>query len=127
MPLNRLTGYLTEVQQAVQSLKNCHIEKYEEEILTVSRANIRIRIRFVKSHLLELNEAVIVEKSKIKHLSYRYHFQGENNKLIFRYDNAPHYRNLETFPDHKHHFNEVIAVKKPAIKKVIEEVKKYLT
>nr|WP_253881088.1 MULTISPECIES: DUF6516 family protein [Microcystis] len=35
-------------------------------------------------------------------LDYRYHFQDEQNNLVFRYDSTPHFPNLSTFPHHKH-------------------------
>ena len=125
MLLNIISSYFTDVEKALKSLTNCHIEKYEEEILTSSRANLRIRIRFSQGYLLELNESVIVESKKLQHLSYRYHFQDKNNNLIFRYDNTPHFRNFETFPHHKHLHADVIASKKPQIIQVITEANKY--
>ena len=33
--------------------------------------------------------------------NYSYHWQKEN-KLIIRWDNAPHHKELTTFPHHKH-------------------------
>jgi len=127
MLLETLSNYLVEVEAALQSLKNCHFEKYEEETLTSSRANLRIRIRFSKDHLLELNEAVTIESGKLKHLSYRYHFQDKDNQLIFRYDNTPHFSNLRTYPHHKHLPNKVTAADKPLITEVIQEVVKYFS
>lgn len=40
MPPNRLVEYLAEVAAAFQGLQNCHVEKYEEEILTPERTII---------------------------------------------------------------------------------------
>lgn len=94
MLLNLIEDYFDEVETATKSIKDCYIEKYEEEILSAERANLRIRIRFLKGHLL------------------------------FRYDNAPHFPNLKTFPHHKHIPNDVIPVTKPLITEVIEEAKK---
>ena len=127
MPPEILSKYLDEVEAALQSLKDCHFEKYEEEILTSQRANLRIRVRFSKGQLLELNEAVTVEDENLKHLAYRYHFQDENNQLIFRYDNTPHFPNLETFPHHKHLPKEVTSAHKPSITETIREIKEYLS
>ena len=127
MPPEIIAKYLGEVEAVLQSLKDCHLEKYEEEILTSQRANLRVRIRFSKGQLLELNEAVIVDGGSLKHLSYRYHFQGKNNKLIFRYDNTPHFPDLETFPHHKHLPNQVMPTEKPSITEVINEIKEYLS
>ena len=33
---------------------------------------------------------------------YRFHYMDERNNLIFRWDTAPHYRDLKTFPYHVH-------------------------
>ncbi|MFQ6113507.1 MAG: toxin TumE [bacterium] len=127
MPLDALTDYLAKVETSLQTLKNCHFEKYEEEILTPNRANLHVRVRFSKGHLLELNEAVIIDSGKLEHLSYRYHFQDENNTLIFRYDNTPHFPDIETFPYHKHLPNQVTSTKKPKIPDVLQEVKDYFS
>ncbi len=115
--------YLEQIENALKWLENAYIERYEEEILTSNRMNLRIRIRFQNNELLEFNEAVIADdENKITHLGYRYHFQDKNNQLIFRYDNTPHYPNMETFPHHKHTQNNVVAVyQKPSIPEVIEE------
>jgi hypothetical protein len=56
MLLDLLSDYLTEVETAVQSLKDCYIEKYEEEILSTDRINLRVRIRFSQGFLLALRE-----------------------------------------------------------------------
>lgn len=124
MPPNVFSDYFDEVETAIKSIRDCHIEKYEEEFLSPERANLRVRIRFVKGHLLELNEALVYESGKLQHLAYRYHCQDPKNRLIFRYDNAPHFPNLKTFPHHKHLPNDVIPVTKPLITEVIEEAKK---
>ena len=33
---------------------------------------------------------------------YRFHYMDESNNLIFRWDTAPHYKDLKTFPYHIH-------------------------
>jgi len=123
MLLDALVRYLEDIESAVCKLSDVYVEQYEEEYLTPDRVNLRIRIRFAKGYLLELNEATFVEHGNIKHLGYRYHFQDEKNELIFRYDNTPHYPDLKSFPHHKHSSREVIAAEKPSIPTVLEEVK----
>jgi len=95
MLLDALVRYLEDIESAVCKLSDVYVEQYEEEYLTPDRVNLRIRIRFAKGYLLELNEATLVEHGNIKHLGYRYHFQDEKNELIFRYDNTPHYPDLK--------------------------------
>ena len=56
-----LADYLRSVEQAVLRCPNVYVERYLEEILAPERLNLRIRLRFEAGHLLEINEAVVVE------------------------------------------------------------------
>jgi len=123
MLLDVLSKYLREVEATVRKVQGAYVERYEEEILAVNRVNLRIRVRFQAGHMLELNEAVIDEAGHARHLGYRYHFQDEQNNLVFRYDNTPHFPGLEGFPHHKHLSDKVTSAEEPSILKVIEEAK----
>ena len=102
-----LSQYFEDIDDSIRNLENANVERYEEEVLTSSRANLRIRVRFLSGHLLEVNEAIVIVKDQLKHLGYRYHFQDQENNLIFRYDNTPHFPELKSFPHHKHLKNKV--------------------
>lgn len=117
-----LSDYLHQVEQAIVQYQNVYVERYQEEILTSNRVNLRIRLRFNKTHLLEINEAIIITANYLEFLDYRYHFQDENNNLVFRYDNTPHFPKLPTFPHHKHLPDDVISSQKPDIIQVLQEV-----
>ncbi len=116
-----LADYLAEVEQALSELPDVYIESYDEEILTPERANLRVRLRFADGRLLEINEAVAVEADALVPLGYRYHCQDGRNRLIFRYDNTPHFPNLASFPHHKHLPNGVIATNKPTVLQVLRK------
>jgi len=122
MSVNPLSNYLNEVEAAFRKLSVGYIERYEEESLTPERINLRIRVRFPKGWMLEWNEAVIVEQGHLAHLAYRYHFQDEGNKLVFRYDNTPHFPRLKAFPNHKHLPDDVIPSTRPSVREVLDEV-----
>ena len=64
MLLNHLSKYLESVEGAIRKLERVYVERYEEEILTAYRVNLRIRIRFQTGHMLELNEAIISEENQ---------------------------------------------------------------
>jgi len=119
--LKPFVEYFRQVQTVIGQLHDAYIEVYEEELLATTRANLRIRVRFLNQSLLEVNEAIILEKGKINHLGYRYHLQDKDNKLIFRYDNTPHYPDLQYFPEHKHISNDVLPIQRPAIADVSKE------
>ena len=121
-----LLRYLEEVEYCLRRLEDAYVERYQEEILTPCRANLRIRVRFPAGDLPEWNEAVVVELEMLMHLSYRYHFQNKENRLIFRYDNTPHFPELDSFPHHKHVENDVNSCEKPSIAEIVEEVRTHL-
>jgi len=126
MLVNPLSKYLNEAEAAFSSLSSGYIERYEEECLAPGRVNLRIRVRFPKGQMLEWNEAVIGEEGHIDHLAYRYHFQDRENRLIFRYDNTPHFPGLKTFPNHKHLQDSVIPADRPSVFEVLKEVNELL-
>ena len=126
MLVDSISKYLNDIETLVRKLYSAYVERYEEEVITSDRANLRIRIRFRTGHMLELNEAIIDEGRQVEHLAYRYHFQDDNANLIFRYDNTPHFQHIESFPHHKHLPNEVIAVSQPSVLDVITEAEKVI-
>jgi hypothetical protein len=123
MPFDLLSQYLENVESAIRKLEDVYVERYEEEIVAADRVNLRIRVRFASGHMLELNEAVIGQQGRVTHLCYRYHLQDPKNNLVFRYDNTPHFPELENFPHHKHLPDKVAAAEQPSILKVIEEAR----
>ncbi|MEA3436034.1 MAG: DUF6516 family protein, partial [Thermodesulfobacteriota bacterium] len=60
---------------------------------------------------------------QLNHLGYRYHFQDKQNNLVFRYDNTPHFPDIEGFPHHKHLSDKVTGTEKPSILEVIDEAR----
>ena len=125
MLLEVLSRYLSDVEGEVRKLKGSYVERYEEELLAINRVNLRIRVRFPSGHMLELNEAVIVEEGQFMHLGYRYYFQDKQNNLVFRYDNTPHFPGVEGFPHHKHLPDQVSGAEKPSILNVIQEARQF--
>nr|MDO8044883.1 DUF6516 family protein [Candidatus Baldrarchaeota archaeon] len=47
-------------------------------------------------------------------------------KAVMRYNNAPHHRQIATFPQHKHVKNQVKPLYEPSIEAFIKEVKEIL-
>jgi hypothetical protein len=90
-------------------------------LLRPTRANLRLRVRFENGRLLEINEAVAIDGGALCHLDYRYHCQDENNRLVFRYDSAPHFSDSPTFPHHKHLPDSVVSCRRPQISSVLTE------
>lgn len=54
-------------------------------------------IVFKDGSVLHFKEILLGEKRQ-----YRFHYMDERNNLISRWDNAPHHKELRTFPHHIH-------------------------
>ncbi len=58
---------------------------------------------------------------RIEKLTYSFHYQDKNSKLIFRYDNATHKPAL-SFEDHKHIGSHILQSEIPELRNVLEEI-----
>lgn len=59
---------------------------------------------------------------KISKIKYRYQYMDSGTNLLFRYDNAPHYPQLKSFPHHKHTPSETIDHCEPTLEDVLMEI-----
>jgi len=118
--MTSLHDYLLQIRQAI--VAGVRVEQYREQILTTTRANLRIRLRLADNSLLEISEALVAEEYTLTWLSYRYHYQDAFGVLVFRYDNAPHHPEIVTHPDHKHRGEQILASGHLSIEQLLEEV-----
>ena len=79
-------------------------------------------IRFTDNSLLHFIEFVNV-KEGVSRYKYSYHYQDKAEKVVFRYDMAPHHKEIKTFPHHKHLGSEkVIESLAPSLGEVLQEI-----
>ncbi|MEE4356136.1 MAG: DUF6516 family protein [Desulfococcaceae bacterium] len=84
------------------------------------------RIIFIDGSALCFVEFVNV-KELVEKYKYSYNYQDKDGKMLFRYDMAPHHRNLKTFPHHKHlESGEIINAFEPDLKSILEEISTYI-
>lgn len=58
---------------------------------------------------------------------YAYQYQKRDGRLIFRYDNTAHHKEVPTFPDHYHAENgQVFSSEAPLLEDVLREIEEYL-
>ena len=53
---------------------------------------------------------------------YRFHLINKEGDMIFRYDNAPHHRDISSFPHHKHLPGNVSESNEKSIMDVLDEI-----
>ena len=118
--------YFEQIDTLLESYPDAYAEQYNATILSDQRANLKLRLRFYFKYLLSISEALVIVDDQITAIDYRYHFQDEQNNLIFRYDNTPHFPNLSSFPHHKHLPSQVIASEQPNIAIALQDVTDFL-
>ena len=123
-----LRNYLATFHEGIQKLEDYgYTESTEirEEIRPNKQAVIKGKIVLVDGSVLHIKE-YIDAKYKIERVSYAYQYQDRDGELIFRYDNAEHHKEIETYPYHKHVTNEVLPSDILSLKEVIKEILKTL-
>lgn len=83
-------------------------------------------LRFWNGSRLEFTETLVEQGVILIKTDYAYHYQDANARLIFRYDNAPHHRQVSTFPHHKHTTAGVTEAQPPHLVDVLREVDEFL-
>ena len=105
--------YFSRIEQDIISCPLIHSYNLTKDKRSLYIGLIEGVIKFVDNSILHFMEFVDVGE-KVEKYKYSYHYQDNNRSLIFRYDMAPHLRNIETFPHHKHEGdNKVVALKGP--------------
>lgn len=97
-----LNSYLYRLYDTVVSRGYIEVEQLVFDNRSNRRGSIRGRLNFHDGSMLDFGEVLMYRNKQIEKLRYTYHYQDASGKTIFRYDNAPHYPNLPTYPHHKH-------------------------
>ena len=76
---------------------------------------------------LTINESIDTTAGYPDKTDYSYHYVREGQN-IFRYDSAPHYPEIATFPHHKHMGarEEPVSAAPPTLSAVFAEIEEYL-
>ena len=59
--MSPLQDYLQQVRELIETFPDAQIERYRAELLTASRANLRVKLLLPDDSFLEISEALVVE------------------------------------------------------------------
>ena len=74
----------------------------------------RYRVLLANGDFIEMTERVLEAQGRLEVTKYRHHWQDRQSRLLKRWDNAPHYPAIDTFPHHLHDRTEDYVVPHPA-------------
>ena len=125
----RIEDYFESVEY---SLRNHIAIHYIEEptILSISdgfNGLIKIRAFFWNGSFLDIHETASTSLGFPIRIHYAYTFISDDVQ-VFRYDNAPHHREMITFPHHKHLGREEKPVPsdQPSLNQILMEIETFL-
>ncbi|QTA86140.1 toxin-antitoxin system TumE family protein [Desulfonema magnum] len=87
-----------------------------------STAYIKGEILFADGTVLAVFQHVHISETGTLITDYRYHCMDAEKEMIFRYDNAPHHCEIDTYPHHKHISDKIYACDMPDLKDVMDEI-----
>jgi len=102
--------------------------KISKQVDRSKNGHFRARVTFTDNSQLEFSEFVEQNADdEIQVVTYSYHWSDENDNIIRRWDNTPHFPKLKNFPHHIHVKEEDVISGKPIdIFGVLDEIGKEL-
>lgn len=91
--------YLAQLDVRIRELESLLVEvSIQREI------DVHLGIGFLKGKLVFLDGSALEfsEQLPVQRRRFRFHYMDAENRLICRWDSAPHYPHLQTFPFHLH-------------------------
>jgi len=117
-----LNRYFNRLYDTIISRDYIEVEYLVFDSLPMSRGSIEGRLIFPSESLLEFFEVVLLRKNKIKKIRYAYHYQNKDGEIIFRYDNSPHYPDINTYPHHKHVGSQIEPAEIHDLSEILREI-----
>jgi len=101
--------------------KNPYVKKFRliREFIGAKKGFIRFVLELRDDSELHVFEYVDLTLHKI---DYSYHWQDKEKKLITRWDNAPHHKEVETFPQHMHEGENIKPSKEPTFIEILRRI-----
>jgi len=88
--------------------------KISKQVDRSKNGHFRARVTFTDNSQLEFSEFVEQNADdEIQVVTYSYHWSDENDNIIRRWDNTPHFPKLKNFPHHIHVKEEDVISGKP--------------
>ena len=117
-----LYSYLVRLETMLRSRQDITVNTLEVTVTTIG-ALFNSEVSFYDGSRLSIFEELeTVRQQRFHRLRYKFHYQGRDGALVFRYDNSPHYSDLATFPYHKHVGDAVVEAEPPDLGKVLAEI-----
>jgi hypothetical protein len=115
--------YIDDIEKVISSHPTILSSTLQKQIGPDSKTiYLKGSITFIDLSILEISVFAAASRGKIVIDKYRFQYMDKKSHTVFRYDNAPHHRELSTFPHHKHLHNRVIPAALPSLIDILNEI-----
>jgi hypothetical protein len=114
-----ISDYFKIIEQLLNDSKLITDKTVDFKEFSSDQGMIRGRLLFLGGYVLSFMEYMHIGKERPK---YRFNLSDSKGGLIFRYDNAPHHKDIDTFPHHKHTLKEVKPSREIGLAEVVSEI-----
>lgn len=111
-------GYFREVELRLKIAEIIADKSVDLREFSATEGMLLGRLLFVDGSCLEFME-YLQEENRLK---YRFHLMDKEGNMVFRYDNAPHHKDVSSFPHHKHLSGNVAESEDKGIMDVLDEI-----
>lgn len=120
----QITEYFNFIKASITRHPIIQGEDTSFELKTSSAGVVKGRLSFLGNSRLEFAEYVVIKEKRVRKIKYRYTWLDEKGEVLSRWDNAPHYREVSTFPHHKHGSKGVSGCREPSLEAILNEIEK---
>jgi hypothetical protein len=118
-----IEAYFAQIEQVLQAVPNTQNLTLRKTLYNDKQGYIAGSIVFDGGDRLDFAEVKNTDHAgKVK---YRYQYMDAGQNMVFRYDNAPHHRQVATFPHHKHDREVIRDSREPSLEDVLLEIAEY--
>jgi len=123
-----ISTLISEIEESISTLSivtASSIDKYYSS--SKKQVFIKGSLIFMDLSFLGFSIYVLQKGKKVIFDKYRFQYMDYNKKVVFRYDNAPHYKNISTYPLHKHLQDGMIVESTvPQFHEILEEITAFI-
>ena len=113
-----ISGYFREVELRLKNAEIIADKSVDLREFSATEGMLRGRLLFVDGSMLEFME-YLQEENRLK---YRFHLMDKEGNIVFRYDNAPHHKDVSSFPHHEHLPINVVESDEKGIMDILDEI-----
>lgn len=114
--------YFASIENVIGRFSNILKYTLNKRIINTSFGIISGQL-FYQDYILDFLEVVrVTDLGKPMKKKYKYHFRNSQNNMIFRYDNVPHFPEIDSFPHHKHVGKNVSPSNEPLFYDILKEI-----